>query len=1029
MKSLIKAAVEERKIVLFISLIVTVFGMYIYSIIPKQENPHINVNAAIVTTVYPGASPEDIEQLVTEKIEDAAAEVAEYDYSSSESGKNVSVVIVHYNTDASSDEIDKSNRELREKIDEIKDDLPDSCNEPEINDDVAEVAGVLLSLSGDNYSYEQLSAYAEEIEDVLGEIEGIYKTKLVGEVEKQVTVEVDIDRLKQFGFSLNEVNQVLYAQNLEIPNGALENEAGKIYVKTEALYQSLDDMKNIIVGVSRETDAMIRLKDIALVYMESEDDVEKCKQDDKNAIVVAGYFKDDRNIIPIGKKISEALENIKTNLPPDLDLTLVSFQPDEVARSTKHFAFHLIAGIILVIGVVFLGMGLRNALVISLGIPFTMAVTFILMNMSGVRIETVSLAGLIIALGMIVDDAIVVNDAIVTRYDDVESILDAAVNATRSVMLPVFTSTLTTIAAFLPLLFIPGDVGQFISSMPRTVVYALAVSFFSAIFMTPTILSLLIKRKGKSKGREDSLGKIRTYFIGLLKLAMKRKGATVGIAIALLLFTIGIVIPHLKVVFFPKADKNLMYVDTVVEKVGDLKYTERVADRISELMLQESEVISVTSGIGTSMPRVYITMNNLSDQENCTRALVQFELKRSDRFKNNDEFAAYLQEKLDKQIIGATSTLKLMELTEPGSGAVGIRLYGEDLNRLKTVSNQLETILQDIPGTVNIKSDASESSYEYVLETDAEKASLLGISNTDIQSEIHTALFGSKDSVYRKAGQEYDIEVKSDIDNVHGLENLSIKSSLTGNKALLKQIATIELKPQIDSVKRYKKERSVLVSCDVKPGYSAVELENIMENEKLQDLNLEGVKLVFDGEREKIGENFGNVGILGIFMLFILYIILLLEFRSFVDPVIILLTVPLALIGSMLGLLVFGQPLSFTALLGVVSLMGIVVKNAIILLDYINQAREEGLATEDACLNAVGMRFRPIILTAATALLGLLPLAVSGSELFSPMAIALMSGLLVSTLLTLVVIPVVYAAVNDFATRINERRSSNSLCG
>lgn len=1013
MQSLIKAAVKERKIVLFIALIVTAFGLYNYSIIPKQENPQINVNAAIVTTVYPGASPQDVEQLVTEKIEDAAAQVSEYDYSSSESGKNVSVVVVCYNTDASSDEIDKANRDLREKIDEIKDDLPDGCHEPEVNTNVAEVAGVLLSLSGDNYSYEQLCAYAEELEDALGEIDGIYKTKLVGEVEKQVTVKVDTNRLNQLGLSLNELSQILYAQNLEIPNGALENEAGKIYVKTGALFQSLDDIKSIIVGVSGETGAMVRLKDIAAVYMENEDNVAICKQGDKNTVVVAGYFKDDRNIIPVGKKVRETLESLKEDLPDDLDLSETAFQPDDVDKSTNNFAGHLIAGIILVIGVIFLGMGLKNSLVISLSIPLTMAATFILMNMTGVRIETVSLAGLIIALGMIVDDAIVVNDAIVVRHDNGENILDATVNATKSVVVPVFTSTLTTIAAFLPLLFIPGDVGQFISSMPKTVVYALAVSFIAAVFVTPAVLSLVIKRKEKRQEREDKLGKIRAYFIDLLKLALKHKKATVGIAVALLVFTIGIIIPHLKVVFFPKADKDLMYIDTVVEKVGDLKYTERVADRISGLMLEEPEVIRVTSGIGTSLPRVYMTMNVLSDQENCTRALVKFDLKRSNRFKNQDDFAAYLQEKLDRQIIGATSTLRLMELTEPGSGAVGIRLYGEDLARLKAVSNQLETILQDIPGTVNIKSDASESSYEYVVETDLEKASRLGISNADIQKEIHTALFGSKDSVYRKAGQEYAIEVKSDIDNVHELENLAIKSSLTDKKALLKQIAAVELKPQIDSVKRYKKERSVLVCCDVKPGYSAVEVENTIENEKLKNLNLEGVKLVFDGEREKIGENFGNVGILGIFMLFFLYIILLLEFRSFVDPAIILLTVPLALIGSMLGLLVCGKPLSFTALLGVVSLMGIVVKNAIILLDYINQARKDGYTIEDACLNAVGMRFRPIILTAATALLGLLPLAVSGSELFSPMAVALMSGLLVSTLLTMIVIPVVYASVKN----------------
>ncbi len=1010
MKKIISVFVGERRIVLFIALIIAVFGLYNYYLIPKQETPDINVTAALITTVYPGASPYDMEQLVTKKIEDAASEITDFDYVSSESGKNVSIVIVVYNNDA---DIDKANRELREKINEIKNQLPDDCYEPEINTNVAEVAGVLISLSGENYSYEQLSSYADRIREAIAEVKGIYKAKLVGEVKKQITVEVDADRLNQYGLSLAELNKIIYSQNLEIPNGALENSIGKIFVKTEALYKSLEDIRNLIVHVSNETGGIVRLRDVAFVEMELEKNHIKCKEGDQDAVVVAAYFKNDENIIPIGTKVRKALDTVKKNLPQDLIITEVNFQPDDVKKSTGDFIGNLILGIILVVVVILIGMGLRNALVVSCGIPFIIAITFILMNSTGVRIEIVSLAGLIIALGMIVDNAVVINDAIEVRYAAGESKEDAAVNATSAVAAPVLTSTLTTVAAFIPLLFIPGDVGRFINSLPKTVIYALTASFLSAIFVFPSFLSLVMKQKSKNRIKKDSLTKIREPFIGLLKAALRNKAATLGISAALLALTLMFIIPQLKVAFFPKADRDLMYIDTFTEKAGDLKYTEKIADEISTLMLQEPEVLSITSGIGTSLPRAFLTMDPFSDQENASRAVLRINLQETDRFKTKNELAVYLQEKLDSQISGATASLKMMELADPENAAVGIRLYGEDLNRLREVSVQIEKALQNCPGTLNVKNNNSQSSYEYVVQTDDNKAALLGISNIDVQTEIQTALLGSKITVYRKGNREYDIEVTSDIKNIHELENLAIKSSLTGKKALLKQFAVIELKPQIDNIKRYKKKRSILVSCDVKPGYSTVDIENTIEMEQLSKIDLDGVNVVFEGEREQIDENFSNLGILSVFILLLLYIILLIEFRSFMEPFIILTSVPLSLIGSMLGLLLFGKPLSFTALLGIVSLMGLVVNNAILLIDYIKGAKRQGYISEEACLNAVSMRFRPIILTTVTTLMGLAPLAFSGSELFSPMAIALMSGLLVSTFLTMIVIPVIYVSLDN----------------
>ncbi|AOT70933.1 efflux RND transporter permease subunit [Geosporobacter ferrireducens] len=1010
MKNLIRIAVEQRKIVLFMALLAAILGIYSYMMIPKQENPHIKVTASMVTTLYPGASPQDMEELVTKKIEDAVSEISEFKQVSSESAKNVSVVIVEYHNDA---DIDKANQALREKINRVKGQLPKGCLEPEIDTDLAEAAGMLISLSGEGYTYEQLSYYAEAIEDAIAGIDGIYKTKLVGNVDKQITVKVDTDRLNQLDLSFGEINQILYAQNVEIPNGALENEAGKLYVRAKGFYQSIEDIKNTIVGVSPENGGILRLKDIATIEMELKEDVEKTKQGEQSAVILTGYFKEDKNIIPIGKKVRETLESLKKNLPQDLILTEVIFQPEDVQKSMKGFTTNLILGMVLVIVVIFIGMGFRNALVVAMGIPFAVAVTFIAMKATQVTFQSVSLAGLIIALGMIVDNTIVISDGIAVRYSNGESKREAAINATGAAAMPVFTSTLTTLAAFVPLLFIPGDVGSFLSSLPKVVIYALTASFISAVFVTPALLTMVIKRK---ESTDKGTGKIKERFMALLQLGIKRKGRTLAVALLLFLLTVGVVMPQLKVAFFPKADKDVLYIDTFVEKVGDLKHTEKIAGQINQLMLEEPEILDVTTGIGTSMPKFYTTMMPFPNKENYTRAILKFDIKKSRRFKTKTELALYLQEKLDAQMIGAAATVKMLEMTDTETPVV-IRVLGEDMNRLKAVSWELEKRLKDTPGTINVKSNASENTFEYLIDADTDKAVMMGILNSDIQQEVSTALFGSRNAVFRKAAKEYDIQLISNMKRVNELENLAIKSSITGEKVLLKQVAQIKLEPQIDSIRRFKKQRSVLVTSDVKPGFSPVDVENHIENVALKDIDLDGVKIVFDGEREKIGENFSNMGALGILIFFLIYSILLIEFQSFIEPFIILLTVPLSLIGSMLGLWIFRKPLSLTALLGVISLMGIVVNNAILLIDYIKDARKQGDGSEEACINAVNLRFRPIMLSSITTLMGLVPLAVSASELFSPMAIALMGGLMVSTLLTMIIIPVIYLSFESFKNR------------
>lgn len=446
-------------------------------------------------------------------------------------------------------------------------------------------------------------------------------------------------------------------------------------------------------------------------------------------------------------------------------------------------------------------------------------------------------------------------------------------------------------------------------------------------------------------------------------------------------------------------------------------------EQISVIIEKQPEIVSYTSAIGSRLPKFYNTLPVSMVSQDTAQIKLDLDLEKGKRFKNNGEMVEYLQEILDSSIASGTAAVKQLEIGEPIGSPVIARITGDDMEELGKAARTVRDLLKEVPGTINVEDDYSDRLYEFGVEIDTDRASQMGISRYDVQREVNLALQGRKASVYRSGGTEYDIVVKSCITTKEELENLSIKSAYTSNKFLLKDVAEIALTPRIPTIKKHDRELSVTVSSDVKPGFSPVKIQDTL-SERLKTVDLEGSKVIFDGEKEKIREHFGNIGSSAVFALLMIYAILLLQFRSFIQPVIVLLTIPLSSIGSIAGLYFTRQPLSFMSLLGIVSLMGIVVNNAILLIDYINARRLEGCSIHQACIEASGKRFRPIMLTTTTTVIGLIPLIFSGSPLFSSMAVALMSGLMVSTLLTLIIIPVVYSIIETWLARSGEKRRS-----
>ncbi len=1004
MSPLIMAALKNRKVTLLATAVIVVYGFVAYYLIPKQENPDTSPPVAVITTIYPGASPTEVERLVTNKLEDELSQIEGFDYIHSYSRNSASILVLFLDIEA---DTEKGWAELRRRLDDIEPDLPEQCHKPEVKTDLADTAGMIIALSGDQYSYDQLADFAEEFKRELSRVPGISRFDIEGDIKREVKVKVNHEKLNLYRVSLEDVLNLLKVQNVAIPSGYLQKDGIKINVSTPSTFESLDDIRNTIIDVSRKTGAVVRLRDIADVYMGLERGVKRIRQDGENAVLLTGYFKKGENIVLIGHEVREVLNRVRERLPADLKVAEVLYQPEDVGEAVSGFMRNLLQGVVLVIVVVFLGMGLRNAIVVSTAIPISMLATMAAMYALDIQIHMVSTAGLIIALGMLVDNAIVIADAIQVRLDHGMPSMQAAFEGARDSAAPVFSATLTTVAAYVPLLMMPGAPGDFARPLPMVVIISLSCSYLVAMLVTPSLSTLLFRPVAERASAEP--GRIRRFFYFLLNAGMKRKWVTVGITLALgagafyLQSLLGLS-------FFPHADKPFAHLE-IHSEISDIDRTDRLARRAEAFLATVPEITSFTTSVGEGLPKFFVTVGQASQSDDYAQILFHFDLDKSDRFENAEALGYYLQHELDARLSGREPTVKILQLADAAAAPIVLRVTGDRLDRIQEVADHIKAAIRKVPGTADVGDDAAEQNLEFQVHVDSDVATHLGITKYDIQRQINIALYGEAATVFRVAGKEYDVVVSSDIDTRSELENLAIKSRFANTRALLKQVATISLEPVLQKITHFRQARSIAVTSQVVPGYSAPELSGIIEHQVLPKLDTAGVDVSFDGERERIIKNFGNVAIASVFAVVVVYLILFVQFNSFSQPLVILVTVPLSAVGSVVGLFLFGQPMSFMAILGMASLIGIVVNNAILLLDFIAKARAKGYTVQEACVDSVAKRLRPIGLSTTTTVMGLTPMLLSGHPLFVPMSVSLMNGLLLSTLLTMVVIPVVFALV------------------
>ncbi|SMP61920.1 efflux RND transporter permease subunit [Anoxynatronum buryatiense] len=1001
MTRLIQSVLRHPLVVFLLAGMVVLAGALSFYMSPKQEYPEIAPPMALVTTVYPGALPEDVERLVTRKIEEEVEAVTGHLRSNSRSVHGLSVVVLELEYGTS---VDNAWVDLRNRMSDLQKDLPDEAFAIEINTKLDETAGFILAVTGPDLTMAELGSLASEIKTSMEGIAGLTRISLTGEQASHLEIRVDAEALLPLPLTMSQINDLIHAQTAAIPLGEMQPQfqGDQVRVNLAQGMTSQAEVEQLVLLASSQSGATLRLGQLAAIRRRTKPEEPRIWHQDETAVLITGYFTEGSNVLFTGRRVQQELAAFENRLPQGAALSFLLFQPDDIAEKVNGFALNLLQGILFVSLVIFIGMGIRNALVVSCAIPLSIFMTLLFMYLLKIPVHQISIAALIIALGMLVDNAIVVSDAIQVRLDEGQSATEAGAGGARDVAVPVFTSTLTTIGAFLPLLMLDSLAGDFIRSVPQIVIMALAASYLVSVFFIPVAAARFFRSRIPSPEKNRARQRIHR----LVETGIRRPRASLMV-LGVLVITAAIMGLQLGLQFFPKADTDLVYIDIKTENDQGIEATSRLAEDAASLLAAWPEVTQYSVAVGDGFPKFYNTLPIPLQARDTAQIVFRVNLKDSGRYRRLSQFTDDLQREMDRQLVEGQATVKLLEQADPIAAPVLVRISGGTLEERQQASRQLRRWLEEIPGTLNVRDDDAPARYEYRIQPVDDVAMRLGITRYQLARELSLAIMGQAVATVTLDGQETVLFLTSTANSREAIENMGILSPVTGEKTPLKQVAVMEAVSQPASVLKYNSQETITVMSDVVSGYNAVNIQDQLQA-MAENQPAPGVRMTFAGEKEEIAKYFGEVGVSGVFAVMIVFVILVLQFGNLRLPLLILLTIPFATIGSLMGLWLFQQPLSFTALLGMVSLFGIVVNNAIILLDYIQYEVRQGYDPPTACRQAVALRLRPILLTTITTVMGLLPLILSGSDLFTPLAIALMAGLLGSTFLTLVILPVLY---------------------
>lgn len=997
-------SVKNYQFTLIVFVMLIAIGLNSLFNMPRGEDPDIEAPNFSVVTIYPGTSPQDMEELVVDPIEKKLNELDDVKklITRIDDGLAVTTIEFKYETDP-----ERKYQDVVREIDGLRAKLPQDILSMEVQKFTpSDVNIIQIALMSETAPYKDLEEWSKELKERLEKIKSLKNVENWAFPQQQVRVSLHLEKLAQNKIPLNKVLGAIQSENVNIPGGSIEMGTKKFNVKTSGNYKSVDEIKNTIV--SSANGKLVYIKDIAEVSFDYEEQAYIARLNGRRGVFVVASRKAGTNIFSVEEQVRPVLEQFQKELPKSIAYEQSFDNAESVRKRLSGFSGDFAIAIFLVL-LTLLPLGFRASVVVMISIPLSLAIGLFLLDMFGITINQLSIVGLIVALGLLVDDSIVVVENIERYLRQGYSKKEAAMKATKQIGLAVLGCTATLIFAFLPLMFLPEGAGDFIRSLPAAVVATVSASLFVSLTIVPFLSSRILSSHHNPEGNWFLRGLKR--FIGgsyrrLLHSAIAHPVITLLVALVVFAGSLALV-PVVGFSVFPASEKPMFLVNIETPLGTSLSTTDKVARYVEQEIRKIPDLKNYATNVGHGNPRIYYNVIPQNEASNYAQLFIQLkETPPAKKLKLIDELRVRF-----KDYPNAKIEVKDFEQGPPVEAPIAIRLFSEDLDTLRALSFRVEDVLKKTPGTMYVKNELTTLKTDVKIKVNKEKAGMLGVPVNEIDRSVRMAIAGLNIGNFRKEnGDEYNINVvlpRGDHQTLDALQKVYV--STAGNIPVpLSQLADIQFQSSPTSIKHYDKDRYTVTTAFVQSGFNTTKVtEGLLKNLDTMQFPA-GAHYVAAGEVESKQDSFGGLGTIVLITIFGILGILVLEFKTFRGTLIVLSVVPLGIIGAVLMLLATGNTFSFVAVIGLIALIGIEVKNSILLVDYTDQLRKQGMGLEEAIQEAGETRFVPIILTTLTAIGGLIPLVIENNPLYTPLALVIIGGLISSTLLTRVVTPVLY---------------------
>jgi len=1005
MRNLTELSLRHRALVWYFIIVFTIGGIFAYESLGRMEDPAFSIRQMVISAAWPGATAEEMQEQVTDKLERRFQDTPGLKQIISETRAGQTIIYLQLRDELDGAQIRPTWRDVRNFGEDAKHDLPDGVYGPYYNDRFDDVYGSVYAITGADYSYEELRAMAEDARRRILAVPRVQKVVLVGEQRERIYVEIALERLAQLGIPPTAITDALSAQDAMMTSGTLETESDTVHLRASGVFENIEDIRALPIAANGK---IFRLGDIASVERKTIDPPDpKMFYNGAPAVGIAVSMEDGGNILALGTHLKELTAAIQQDLPLGAELHEVSNQPAVVQSSIHDFVETLALAIIIVLGVSFLSLGFRTGLVVAGCIPLVLAGTFVFMYLLGIDLHKVSLGALIIALGLLVDDAIIAVEMMSVQLERGMGRFDAACYAFTQTAKPMLTGTLITCAGFIPVAFSKGMASEFCAALFPVIGIALVLSWIVSVMVAPLFGYYLIRVKQNADGEaahDPYASRFYRLFRRVLTLFLAHR-AIVLIGTAVIFIVSLIAFPHIKQTFFPPSLRPELLVRLTLPAGASIHATQAEADRFIEVLDTHTDKIqNYAAYIGQSTPRFVLPVDPKADAANTA----QFVITANDTAAR-EELAAVIADARRNELSGVRVSTQYIQTGPPADFPVMLRVSAPTTDEVRKLAEEVAAVVASDPSVTNVHLDWTEKAKAVRIDFDKEKLKLYGISAKTVKQMLYTELTGAQAAEFYTGDRTIGIVLRlRDMDRTT-LERLGeLPIATSGGYVPLAQIAHLSYEAEDGLIKRHNLRPTIMVQAEITKGEGNDAAMRAYAATKELRANLPaGTTIETAGALEDSADSMGYLMQPIPAMVFIIMTLLMIQVGTMGKMVLTLLTAPLGLIGVVLAMLLTNSAMGFVAYLGVLALFGMIIRNSVILIDQIKKHEEAGEKPMDAIIDSAILRFRPIMLTAAAAILGMLPLM--RSIFWGPMAVAIAGGLIVATVLTLLVLPVMYA--------------------